>query len=142
MVLLLSRGRIRFAQLLLIWSGHGPNFHIHCQTLVKDGQSFSRLIEEFGSPKEEEQEGEKQEDPKEKAAEGVKKLASGKPGAGAALMSEEERETGAVSLSVYKRYLRHAGGVLWGPIILLLLVLTQGASGENLRLRLFLCIMK
>ena len=85
------------------------------QSLVRDGQSFSRLIEEFGSLQREEEEEEEQNDTKEKAKKDIKKVTSGKPGA--ALITEEERETGAVMLSVYKGYLRHAGSVLWGPII-------------------------
>ncbi|KAJ3514014.1 hypothetical protein NMY22_g14878 [Coprinellus aureogranulatus] len=47
-----------------------------------------------------------------------------------ALMQEEERETGAVSWKIYKAYMRFAGGLYWGPWILLLLVLTQGAAGS------------
>jgi ATP-binding cassette subfamily C (CFTR/MRP) protein 1 len=45
------------------------------------------------------------------------------------LMSTEERNTGAVSLSTYKQYLRYAGGVVWAPGILLLLILFQAAQG-------------
>ena len=46
------------------------------------------------------------------------------------LMSEEERNRGAVPMSVYAKYLRHAGGVIWAPVIVGILALMQGASGE------------
>ena len=101
------------------------------QSLLKDGQSFSRLIEEFGSAEEEEGKKDEGEDDQKKD-EGVKKLGPSKPGA--ALMTEEERETGAVSSTVYKRYLKHAGSVLWGPAVIIFVLLMQGASGENLML--------
>ncbi|KIM43822.1 hypothetical protein M413DRAFT_434825 [Hebeloma cylindrosporum] len=51
----------------------------------------------------------------------------------ATLMQTEERNRGAVTWSVYQKYLRFAGGVIWAPIIFLLLVLTQAAQvGNNL----------
>jgi hypothetical protein len=50
----------------------------------------------------------------------------------AALMQAEERNTGAVTWSIYKSYLKYAGGLYWGPWILLLLVLSQVASGNVL----------
>ena len=46
-----------------------------------------------------------------------------------ALMQMEERNTGAVTWSTYAKYLRYAGGVVWGPFIILILTLTQGAQG-------------
>ena len=46
-------------------------------------------------------------------------------------MQAEERLTGSVLWSVYAEYLRYAGGLVWAPIIFLLLTLTQGASGKN-----------
>ena len=42
---------------------------------------------------------------------------------------EEERNRGSVPFSIYARYLKHAGGVIWAPVIILLLTLMQGASG-------------
>lgn len=45
------------------------------------------------------------------------------------LMADEERERGAVSWSIYRDYLKYAGGVYWAPIILLLLTLSQVAQG-------------
>jgi len=85
---------------------------------------FSRLIEEYGSQHEELNTGGskradvKQEDDGEAKGEGD-----------AALMQEEERNTGAVTWEVYAQYLRLAGGIVWGPIIIILLIAIQGAAG-------------
>jgi len=49
-----------------------------------------------------------------------------------ALMQTEERNTGAVTWTVYKKYLGFAGGMIWAPVIVLLLTLTQGAQGAFL----------
>ncbi|RXW15854.1 hypothetical protein EST38_g10001 [Candolleomyces aberdarensis] len=54
-----------------------------------------------------------------------------KPRDEAALMQAEERNTGAVTWSIYKSYLKFAGGLYWGPWILMLLVLTQAATVGN-----------
>jgi ATP-binding cassette subfamily C (CFTR/MRP) protein 1 len=45
------------------------------------------------------------------------------------LMQLEERNVGAVSWDVYKKYLRFSGGLIWAPVILFLLILTQGNQG-------------
>ncbi|KAF8884421.1 ATP-dependent bile acid permease [Gymnopilus junonius] len=108
------------------------------QDLMVNGPTFSGIIEEYGSL-EAELEDEGIEDPSKVKAkkgpranddsteEGGPKKASG------ALMQQEERNTGAVTWSTYANYLKYAGGVLWGPFILLILTLTQGAQvGNNL----------
>ncbi|KAI0795051.1 multidrug resistance-associated ABC transporter [Abortiporus biennis] len=46
----------------------------------------------------------------------------------AALMQEEERNTGSVDAQVYVGYLRYAGGIFWAPVIVLLLVLFEGVQ--------------
>lgn len=50
---------------------------------------------------------------------------------GAALMQTEERNTGAVTWKIYSEYLKFAGGLLWVPIIITLLVVTQATQGTN-----------
>jgi len=47
------------------------------------------------------------------------------------LMQIEERNTGSVSSTVYKRYLRAAGGMKWLPLLMLFLVLNEGANSER-----------
>ena len=46
------------------------------------------------------------------------------------LMQLEERNVGAVSWEVYKKYLRFAGGLVWAPVIVVLLILTEGNQGQ------------
>ena len=55
------------------------------------------------------------------------------------LMQLEERNVGAVSWEVYKKYLRFAGGIVWAPVILALLILTQANQGLS---RIFFLILK
>ncbi|KAJ7827858.1 multidrug resistance-associated ABC transporter [Mycena olivaceomarginata] len=101
------------------------------ETLMKEGVVFSKLMEEYGSLDAEEStstgKGEKAAIVADDQAEiDVKKDQ-------AALMQTEERNTGAVTFETYGKYLRHAGGLIWAPIILLLLTLTQAAQvGNNL----------
>ena len=45
------------------------------------------------------------------------------------LMQLEERNVGAVSWSVYKKYLHFAGGLFWVPVILALLILAEANQG-------------
>ena len=49
------------------------------------------------------------------------------------LMQIEERNTGAITWSIYHRYLRFAGSVAWAPF-LLLLTLNQVAQGTSFML--------
>jgi hypothetical protein len=93
---------------------------------MKDSVVFARLMEEHGSKEQEEAE----------PTERKKRKKGGEDGAGAGtakknadLMQVEERNIGAVTWDVYKRYLRYGGGLVWAPIIVCLLTLTQGAQG-------------
>lgn len=100
--------------------------------MEKDGE-FSRFVTEFGSAEEEEEKEEDAiddvpDDDKERKRilsreEKVKKAV-----AGAALMQAEERNTGAISSEVYKEYLKAGHGAAVLPLLLLSLVLMQGAT--------------
>ncbi|KAI0371903.1 multidrug resistance-associated ABC transporter [Pilatotrama ljubarskyi] len=100
------------------------------QELMKSGQAFSRLIEEFGSL-------DKQEDVEpnvEKPKTSKKGLIANVPGPQKerqALMQAEERLTGAVSWSVYSKYFEFAGGVAVFPMIIAWLVLSQATQVAN-----------
>ena len=64
--------------------------------------------------------------------------------ADAGLMQIEERNIGAITWSVYRKYLRFAGSVTWAPFILLLLTLsqvTQGISAHFALKKLFLMLI-
>ena len=51
--------------------------------------------------------------------------------ADAGLMQTEERNTGAISWSVYHKYLRFAGSIAWAPFLFFLLTLSQMAQGNK-----------
>ncbi|KAH8110164.1 multidrug resistance-associated ABC transporter [Phellopilus nigrolimitatus] len=108
------------------------------QDLMKDGKAFSQLIEEYGVLENEEgDEASESPDARTKPTANSQDIDSPeKPQDGkvkAQLMSEEERNRGAVPFSIYNQYLKHAGGAFWAPVIILLLTLMQGASvGNNL----------
>lgn len=113
---------------------------------MKDGKAFSQLIEEYGAEEAEELVAEgKEKEPQasvgssasstKASTDALDKQKDSKdttPPVASPLMSEEERNRGAVPMSVYTNYLRHAGGVIWAPVIIVILTLTQGASGTSL----------
>ena len=94
---------------------------------MKRGDMFARLMEEYGS-----QEDNMNEDPVTDKQAGSSAVAGEAKKATQKLMQDEERLTGAVSWSVYSKYIAYAGG--W-PILplLLLAVLSQCAQGESIR---------
>lgn len=47
------------------------------------------------------------------------------------MVLDEERNTGAIPFIVYRKYLKAAGGLIWAPVILLLLTFMQAANGET-----------
>lgn len=93
---------------------------------------FAKLIEEHGSVEREEEDEVEHPDKKRQMTKGEEHESAGHDGLakkGAALMQTEERNIGAVTWDVYKGYLRFAGGLIWAPIVIGLLALTQGAQG-------------
>ncbi|THG96760.1 hypothetical protein EW026_g5132 [Hermanssonia centrifuga] len=97
------------------------------QELMDDSVLFSRVMDEFGNM-ENEKEGEKEgEKDAKKALDPAKDKLTKKSN----LMQEEERLTGSVSNSVYTKYLRFAGGLIWAPTVLVMLTAYQGASVAN-----------
>ncbi|KAJ7852952.1 multidrug resistance-associated ABC transporter [Mycena leptocephala] len=100
------------------------------QALMKDGVAFSRLMEEYGNLDQEDHASTVKGDKAVVVADDEEIDAKKEQ---AALMQTEERTTGAVSFETYGKYLTFAGGLVWAPIIVLLLTLAQAASvGSNL----------
>ncbi|KAK7454037.1 hypothetical protein VKT23_011548 [Stygiomarasmius scandens] len=96
--------------------------------LMASSVLFSRLMEEYGSQeREKETDTEKPEGLEGKVSADDKKTEKKVP----ALMQQEERNTGAVSWTTYRKYLQFAGGITWGPFILLLLILGQVSQVGN-----------
>ncbi|KAG6873111.1 hypothetical protein C0995_002774 [Termitomyces sp. Mi166 len=100
------------------------------EDLVKNSSVFSNLMEEYGRT--EAQTGVRSGQGKTQTTL-VDRDQNAKKEVEAALMQEEERNTGAVTLDVYKKYLRFSGGLVWAPIIVSLLLLNEGSQvGNNL----------
>lgn len=91
---------------------------------------FGRLIDEYGKREQAEQLAAPENNGNhEKADEaGVNGDAKEKK-AQAALMQQEERARGAVSVATYLKWFRLSGSVLWAPVIISLLLIAQGAAG-------------
>ncbi|KAF8598170.1 ABC transporter [Ceratobasidium sp. AG-I] len=100
------------------------------EELMANNGAFARFQRQFGAKEEAEEEDEKEEDAIE--AEGGKEEKKEEKGAkgvqGKALMQVEERNTGAISGSAYADYLKSANGNILIPLLLLSILLTQGAT--------------
>lgn len=95
--------------------------------LMSSGATFSRLMEDYGNLEKKEKEVTTVARADEAAVEPAKADAKdARP-----LMQKEERNTGAVTLKTYARYFRYAGGLFWIAVIILELILYQGASVAN-----------
>ncbi|TFK36264.1 cadmium ion transporter [Crucibulum laeve] len=97
------------------------------EELMTSSIIFSRLIEEYGKG-EGQQENASSRHRQAKLSVPDNNHSTDIDKTNAVLMQLEEREVGAVPWEVYKKYLRYAGGLIWAPIILLLLILDQGSQ--------------
>lgn len=100
--------------------------------LLAAGGSFAALVEEHGA----EEEIDAEDPTAVKQDTQIPSKADGSPKEkGAALMTEEERNEGAVEAEVYLKYLRAAGSMWWAPFLILLLTLMQVSQvGSNILL--------
>ncbi|KAG6873113.1 hypothetical protein C0995_002776 [Termitomyces sp. Mi166 len=99
----------------------------HASALMTDSVVFSRLMDEYGSLQDAEEEVKK----KAEKADAADAAGHDAKKSDAALMQTEERNTGSVTWKVYGNYLHFSGGIVWAPIILILLTLVQGAQVAN-----------
>ena len=90
---------------------------------MKRGDMFARLMEEYGS-----QEENMNEDPVTDKQAGSSAVAGEAKKATQKLMQDEERLTGAVTWSVYSKYIAYGGGWRIVPLVLLAMMY-QGAQG-------------
>ncbi|KAI5832858.1 P-loop containing nucleoside triphosphate hydrolase protein [Schizophyllum commune Tattone D] len=97
------------------------------QDLMSQGQTFARLVEEYGV-KNEDAAVTKVEDRSETATVvDVKAVDAPQQ----ALMQDEERAVGSVSWRVYQKYIRYAGGLTWVPAIIIITALGQCSQVAN-----------
>jgi ATP-binding cassette, subfamily C (CFTR/MRP), member 1 len=95
--------------------------------LMKDSVVFASLMDEYGRLEQQaDRKGSRKPQAKVVAESNVD---TSSKAIDATLMQTEERNTGAVSWDVYKKYMKYAGGVGWAPIIIGLLLLGEAARG-------------
>ncbi|KAL1734118.1 P-loop containing nucleoside triphosphate hydrolase protein [Schizophyllum commune] len=97
------------------------------QDLMSQGQTFARLVEEYGV-KNEDAAVSKAEDRSETATIVDSKAVDAPQ---QALMQDEERAVGSVSWRVYQKYIRYAGGLTWVPAIIIITALGQCSQVAN-----------
>ncbi|GJJ12857.1 hypothetical protein Clacol_007102 [Clathrus columnatus] len=108
------------------------------QDLIANGETFSKLIEEYGTQEEEDSENLDVNVVESKTTEFLTdtpkiKTEASDPKTKVALMQQEERNTGQVEGAIYLKYIKAAGGLSWVPFLVFLLTVTQVASvGNNL----------
>lgn len=96
---------------------------------MESNLAFARVLEEFGS------QGNELGVPGQaswkltQASEG--KSQGGPLDSPSQLMQDEERVTGAVTWETYSKYFRYGGGILWVPLIVILLIVDQCLFGES-----------
>ena len=104
----------------IVWMENGKIQAIDTfENLMRDHTGFQTLMETTAIEKTEEM---KPDEKKEEAGDKKKKKK------GAALMQQEERAVASVSWSVYGAYVRASGTILNAPIVILVLLLSQGAN--------------
>lgn len=96
----------------------------YTELLANKGE-FAKLVKEFGSQDDAEEEKEKSAIDSSVEEKGPAKMTAA---AGPGMMQAEERNTGAISIEVYRVYLRAAKGYIIIPFLLLALVLMQATS--------------
>lgn len=93
-------------------------------SLMNHNQDFQRMM--ASTAQEEKQEDESSEDEIEEEKKDAKKSKVSKRGA--ALMQQEERAVSSVAWRVYDAYIRASGSILNGPLVIFLLICSQGAN--------------
>ncbi|KAL8773161.1 MAG: hypothetical protein Q9209_001837 [Squamulea sp. 1 TL-2023] len=94
------------------------------ENLINHNAAFQRMM--ASTAQEEKQDDETSEDEIEEDKKDAKKRKVSKRGA--ALMQQEERAVRAVPWSVYEAYIKASGTIFNGPLIIFLLILSQGAN--------------
>ncbi|OUM67328.1 hypothetical protein PIROE2DRAFT_34050, partial [Piromyces sp. E2] len=93
--------------------------------LMKKGGEFARLMRTYGGIDDSNDAKDKKKEKKANEAKKEKKEKKEKKDKGKALMTKEERATGSVDSKVYKDYLKAAGGIFVGCLVLLVVIVIQ-----------------
>ena len=94
--------------------------------LMNNDEGFQRLMASTAQEEKGEEEAKVNDDEIEDEKKDAKKRKNQKRGA--ALMQAEDRAVKSVSWGVYLAYIRASGSILFGPMVILLLILSQGAN--------------
>ncbi|KAM0204425.1 hypothetical protein ACHAPI_000183 [Fusarium lateritium] len=109
----------------IIWMENGKIQAVDTfENLMRDHKGFQSLMETTAT--EEKREDEKKPDDAEEPTADEKKAKKKKKGA--ALMTQEEKASSNVSWSVYAAYVKASGSILNAPLVLFLLIISQGAN--------------
>lgn len=112
----------------IVWMKEGMIYKIATfPDLMENDAEFQKLMETTAQEEKHEDEELVNEDEVEDEKKEVKKKKKGKKPA-AALMQQEERAVDSVGWSVYAAYIRASGGMWVAPLVLILLVISQGAN--------------
>lgn len=96
------------------------------ENLMSNNVSFQKMMASTAQEEEEKRYGKVDEDEVPDEKKGAKKRKEAKRGA--VLMQQEERAVKSVSWGVYGAYIRASGTILNGPLVLLLLIISQGCN--------------
>ena len=94
--------------------------------LMNNNEDFRKLMATTAQEEKQEDEDDVNEDEVEDEKKATKKKKQTKRGA--ALMQQEERAVKSVGWNVYAAYIRASGSLLFGPLIIILLIISQGAN--------------
>ncbi|KAG9689032.1 ABC multidrug transporter-like protein, partial [Aureobasidium melanogenum] len=113
----------------IIWVRDGTAYKIDTfDTLMATDADFQKLMATTATEEKKEKEDEEVDgDEIEEEKKDVQKTSGGKKPA-AALMQAEERAVKSVSFHIYKAYIKASGSLAVAPLILLVLILSQGAN--------------
>ncbi len=95
-------------------------------SLMSNNGDFQKLMSSTAQEEKVEKEADVNDDEVEDERKAAKKRKMSKKGA--ALMQQEERAVKSVSWSVYAAYVRASGSLFYGPMIILILIISQGAN--------------
>lgn len=105
--------------------------HVHSidtfENMMDTDPEFQHLMKTTAKEEKKEEEEEVNEDEVETEKKDVQKKKGGKKPA-AALMQVEERATKSVDIATYKAYVEASGSIWVAPLIILTLIISQGAN--------------
>lgn len=116
----------RCDRIILMKEGHIETIDTF-ENLMANNEEFQKLMASTASEEKEEEEEEVVEDKVEADKKLVRKKKRGKKPTGG-LMQAEERAVKGVSIDIYGAYVKASGSILVAPLIIFLLIISQGAN--------------